>query len=179
MPKVLKSPNNFLIFLIASCALILLSFFFLNSYIYNEKQAKNPMENIERYQGELTGEYVCLPHANANGPTTLECAYGLKTDAGEYYAVDLQIDNTGVPEFIAGQKVTLSGMITPIEMISTDYWQKYNIRGILSVTSQIDPAPQVDESGEVFCTMDAMECPDGSFVGRIPPSCNFAPCPGN
>lgn len=30
----------------------------------------------------------------------------------------------------------------------------------------------------VFCTMDAKMCPDGSFVGRIPPDCKFAPCPG-
>lgn len=29
------------------------------------------------------------------------------------------------------------------------------------------------------CTMDAMECPDGSFVGRVPPSCEFAACPGS
>lgn len=30
----------------------------------------------------------------------------------------------------------------------------------------------------VACTMDAKECPDGSAVGRIPPDCQFAPCPG-
>lgn len=30
----------------------------------------------------------------------------------------------------------------------------------------------------VACTMDAKICPDGSGVGRIPPSCEFAPCPG-
>ncbi len=29
----------------------------------------------------------------------------------------------------------------------------------------------------VACTMDAMVCPDGSSVGRIPPSCEFAACP--
>lgn len=28
-----------------------------------------------------------------------------------------------------------------------------------------------------MCTMDAQTCPDGSYVGRIPPDCNFAPCP--
>lgn len=33
------------------------------------------------------------------------------------------------------------------------------------------------ETGGVACTMDAKECPDGSFVGRIPPKCDFAPCP--
>jgi hypothetical protein len=32
---------------------------------------------------------------------------------------------------------------------------------------------------EVFCTQDAMECPDGSYVGRTGPNCEFAPCPGN
>jgi len=31
---------------------------------------------------------------------------------------------------------------------------------------------------EVFCTMDAKECPDGSFVGRQGPDCEFSPCPG-
>lgn len=29
----------------------------------------------------------------------------------------------------------------------------------------------------VACTMDAKLCPDGSYVGRIPPICEFAPCP--
>jgi hypothetical protein len=31
---------------------------------------------------------------------------------------------------------------------------------------------------EVVCTMDVKECPDGSFVGRVPPDCEFSPCPG-
>lgn len=30
----------------------------------------------------------------------------------------------------------------------------------------------------IFCTMDVRECPDGSSVGRVPPDCEFAPCPG-
>lgn len=33
------------------------------------------------------------------------------------------------------------------------------------------PAPQA-------CTMEAMQCPDGSYVGRTGPNCAFAPCPG-
>jgi hypothetical protein len=39
----------------------------------------------------------------------------------------------------------------------------------------INPAPPEP----VFCTMDAKQCPDGSYVGRVAPSCAFAPCPGN
>lgn len=30
-----------------------------------------------------------------------------------------------------------------------------------------------------FCTQEVKICPDGSFVGRVAPSCAFAPCPGN
>jgi len=29
----------------------------------------------------------------------------------------------------------------------------------------------------VFCTQEAKECSDGSYVARIPPKCDFAPCP--
>jgi hypothetical protein len=34
------------------------------------------------------------------------------------------------------------------------------------------------EQESVFCPEDVKECPGGGFVGRIPPDCNFAPCPG-
>jgi len=33
-------------------------------------------------------------------------------------------------------------------------------------------------SDPVACTMDAKQCPDGSYVGRTGPNCEFAPCPG-
>lgn len=29
----------------------------------------------------------------------------------------------------------------------------------------------------VACTQEAKICPDGSYVGREPPTCEFAPCP--
>jgi hypothetical protein len=40
----------------------------------------------------------------------------------------------------------------------------------------ISPAP---DDQQIFCTADAMQCPDGSYVGRQGPKCEFAPCPGN
>lgn len=30
---------------------------------------------------------------------------------------------------------------------------------------------------QTLCTMEAMQCPDGSWVGRVPPNCDFSPCP--
>lgn len=40
-------------------------------------------------------------------------------------------------------------------------------------TKQISVKP----SEAVFCTMEAKECPDGSYVGRTGPKCEFSPCP--
>lgn len=34
-----------------------------------------------------------------------------------------------------------------------------------------------DQTEGVVCAQDVKQCPDGSFVGREPPSCEFAPCP--
>jgi hypothetical protein len=34
-----------------------------------------------------------------------------------------------------------------------------------------------EEEEPVFCTQEAMLCPDGSYVGRVPPTCEFAQCP--
>lgn len=39
------------------------------------------------------------------------------------------------------------------------------------------PAPTEQCGEQTFCTADAKLCPDGSGVGRIPPNCEFAPCP--
>lgn len=48
------------------------------------------------------------------------------------------------------------------------------------VSNKCQSVPGEPQDGEepVFCTMDAKQCPDGSFVSRVPPDCEFAPCPG-
>ena len=42
--------------------------------------------------------------------------------------------------------------------------------GVYYFAKQKSPEP-------VACTMEAKLCPDGSYVGRVPPNCEFAPCP--
>jgi hypothetical protein len=41
----------------------------------------------------------------------------------------------------------------------------------------ITPPQDTDQNDEVFCTQDVYQCPDGSYVGRIPPTCEYADCP--
>jgi len=43
------------------------------------------------------------------------------------------------------------------------------------ITDSGNPLPSPTTIG--VCTADAKICPDGSEVGRVPPTCEFAPCP--
>lgn len=43
---------------------------------------------------------------------------------------------------------------------------------LAQLRAQPGPAPE-----GVLCAMDTQLCPDGSYVGRIPPQCDFAACP--
>jgi hypothetical protein len=117
-------------------AIFLLSFmgfYAFNRYTYNQKQGYG--SEIKPHPGTLTGEYVCLPHRNTGGPQTLECAFGIKTDVGEYYALDLGQNVQAMPDLQINDRFKVTGTITPIELLSTDHWQKYNIVGILSADS--------------------------------------------
>lgn len=131
----MKSPLSIALIIIVTLAVIVGGFFALNSYIYNEKQEGGEIEN---YRGTLTGEVVCLPHRDTSGPQTMECAFGMRTDAGEHYALDLVLMSQEHPPLNTGERITANGLITPLELLSTDHWQKYDIEGIFSVTDSVE-----------------------------------------
>jgi len=110
-------------------------FFAFNSYIYNEKQGNG--EVVEPYRGTLSGEVVCLPHKDTSGPITLECAIGMRTDVGEHYVLDMTLLSQENPPLDTGDRFTANGLITPIERLSTDQWNKYDVVGVFSVTDSL------------------------------------------
>ncbi len=114
---------------------VIVGFYSLNDYIYREKQGDGM--NFEPYRATLTGVQVCLPHKDTSGPQTLECAIGMKTDVGEYYALDFNLMSQAPVEIKNNERFTASGVITPIERLSTDHWKKYNVQGIFSVTDSV------------------------------------------
>jgi hypothetical protein len=56
------------------------------------------------------------------------------------------------------------------------------VAGLVGYSIGIRVAPEevsevLEQPEAVACTMEAKMCPDGSYVGRIGPRCEFAPCP--
>jgi hypothetical protein len=50
--------------------------------------------------------------------------------------------------------------------------------GITVFAFQYNKNSVKDTDDQVMCTMEAKLCPDGSYVGRTGPACEFAECPG-
>lgn len=96
----------------------------------------------EAYKGTYTalperrsveGTSTCLPK-KGDGPQTMECASGIATDDGTYYALDLEPlseEETVIPE----GRVRVEGTFVPVEHLSAEFWQQYDIEGIIRVTA--------------------------------------------
>lgn len=83
--------------------------------------------------GDITveGTIVCLPHKNTDGPQTLECAFGLRSDAGDYYGLrnlnqDQLIDGT----LSVSTRVRVSGKVA-----APDESETYGVVGNIDVES--------------------------------------------
>lgn len=58
----------------------------------------------------IKGTTLCLPHKDTSGPQTLECAYGLKDEKGQYYAIrDLDPTYKNISSLAMNSEVTLVG----------------------------------------------------------------------
>ncbi len=69
--------------------------------------------------------------------------------------------------------IMLSGYIQNTSTVDTP---KLGLPPISREDIRISPI-KPDADGQKFCTMEVLTCPDGSFVGRQGPNCEFAPCP--
>jgi len=128
-----KANREIVIFGVALTIIAL--FFIFNSFLTEKKQLENTI--TEPYRAELTGVQVCLPPKDTDREVTLECVIGFKTDTGEYYALDFDLSSHTSPDISNGKRFSASGVVTPIERLSTDQWQKYDVEGIFSVTDSV------------------------------------------
>ncbi len=83
----------------------------------------------------VVGFWECLPKKGP-GPHTMECAFGIAKDQSDgHLAVNTQLMSTMPVDYAVGTKVRVEGVVTPIQALSTDQWQSYDIDGVISATS--------------------------------------------
>jgi hypothetical protein len=108
----------------------------------------------------------------------MECAFGLKTDDGDYYAVNFGQSADAMNQFQSGAHITAEGFVVLKEALSSDNWAKYNMKGIFTITSMIDPAPaatstqaKIDINAVCEGTLAYMTFPDAASASAFVADC--------
>jgi hypothetical protein len=63
-----------------------------------------------------------------------ECRIWDGADTGEFYAVNFGASAQAMQQFQANARVRAEGFVVPKEALSTDQWNKYDMKGIFTVT---------------------------------------------
>lgn len=96
----------------------------------------------------------------------------LLVGAGCSANTNLDTSNETVPNNAAGTVETGSNVVVGADDTPTTSTNSDTATGATVTVSSTVTTPTAKA-----CTMDAKACPDGSFVGRTGPNCEFAACP--
>ncbi|OHA32915.1 MAG: hypothetical protein A2928_04480 [Candidatus Taylorbacteria bacterium RIFCSPLOWO2_01_FULL_45_15b] len=84
------------------------------------------------------GEYICLDDSTT-ADSAAECVSGLRTTATDEYALHFDNFPRGVSKEIEiNTRIRVSGTLVAIELISSDHWRKYGIKGIIDAKELIE-----------------------------------------
>lgn len=79
----------------------------------------------------IEGEVVCLPHKDQDGPQTLECAFGLKSNSGEHFGLrQLDQDQLIDATITTGKRYRVTG-----ESAAPGSDENYAVVGNIKVTT--------------------------------------------
>lgn len=121
--------------IVVGVLILLLAAAFITPAATPEPITPSPTTNVP-VRVTKQGTWVCLPHTDITGPQTMECAFGLKVDSeNTYYGLDTQLLSSGPINFPTETMIEVEGLLVPVEQLSSNWWQRYPITGIISVTS--------------------------------------------
>ena len=120
--------------LIGFFVVILVCIAALGGYLWHVEQQGVPTPEIAAPTdlAIMEGTYACLQRLD--GTSTSECIPAIKL-GGDFYALDLAtvIEAGGELRLRVGENITVGGIFTPIEEISSDQWSVYRVQGIMKV----------------------------------------------
>jgi hypothetical protein len=129
---------------VGAVAILIVGYIALN---YGAPKREAAVLDSTPYDATVAGTYGCLPHRDTTGPQTDECAFGLHADTGEWYAVNFGASAQAAEQFRSGAHVKVQGNIVIKEALSSDHWQKYDMKGIFTVNETLESSSSTPTSG--------------------------------
>lgn len=90
-------------------------------------------QNTTSQRTTLHGSVICLPLKDTSKPSDSICNLAIQTSNGNYL-FDTNLMSATPPQYKVGDTIKANGVITPIENLSTNHWQNYDVKGIFSAT---------------------------------------------
>lgn len=110
----------------------------------------------------------------AKVPSTFSLSVGQKANVESFYEMKLVQVSTTEKNYCCGRFDENTGT-------RSYFWSKDKYCGYEGMSCAGSCPSVVDQrycNPKKACTAEAKICPDGTGVGRVPPNCEFAPCPG-
>lgn len=85
----------------------------------------------------IEGKPTCLSHKGNPQVTTMECAFGIATDEGRAYALDLSGMGDRADSVTSGSRIRVTGTRTAPGGPGAAAWDRYEIAGIVHVTDAV------------------------------------------
>lgn len=129
-----RQKGNTWVWVLVLLAIAVIAYFVFRSDRTTVPEPGVAGDNASRQEIVVEGDVVCLPHRDTSGPTTLECAYGLKDQTGAYYGLDTtRLPATTPPEYEVGDRISVEGTLVPTDEIPGNFYAIYNIKGMIAM----------------------------------------------
>jgi|GEM_PF-3213593 len=153
---------------------------------------KGEYHNVPAEKDSKTGTFEGYVYTDATAPGTFSDVWWYSFSEGVYTMEQLYLsfDNDGVSALFGEMVDRGDGVYVykdtenltkefQMSEIDCSLLNKKNAsNSVIKIGEESNPLiPIVLEDDMIVCTMDAMICPDGSYVGRIGPNCAFQACP--
>jgi hypothetical protein len=128
--------DRFATFVVAIILLSGITALVIRENAFELSQTETGEENLESVpeRKTLSGTYRCVPREET--PESV-CTMLLEESDGTVYGLDFNLMSMTRGEIRDGQHITATGVITPVQYLSTDYWRNYGVVGIFSVTNNL------------------------------------------
>jgi len=95
--------------------ILLVLIFFLTTVLYLviTEFKKSKVELHPEGPVTITGHLVCLPHINDSGPQTMECAFGLVDEEGNYYRLKNTDSDNNINSISGDTIIEIQGVFKP------------------------------------------------------------------
>ena len=150
--------------------------------------------NVTSYMDERVtdGSFTTVLQENVNyeynesvettgSPGDIELFQGAEIVDGEFGVPEVEVDD-GQSDF-SDSNTNSSSLVPAVSQaptLSPGPTSNSTSQAPTSDSTSNGTSNTLEESGPIFCTDDALLCPDGSYVSRDPEDgCNFAPCEGD